>query len=237
MEPCHLLRSLVSTFAGLVVLLAMTGESYGQDGGRDYYAPRDTVVDRQFLENVEKYHLVPALQARGKNPLANFKADFEFVLNYYPNHPQALDLYSQLCTAKAPPPQCGADSRFRGALAINPNAAPTYIIYGIHLQRQGKPIEAVSQYRSALRFNPGSINAHYNIALALFELEKFQESNAHAQVAYAQGVPYPGLKDKLTRTGHWMPLDKNQIAQIFQNEGGGGASTKTGSDDPAASGK
>lgn len=237
MKPHLLLRSLVVTFAGLLVSLAMTGDSYGQDGARDYYTPRITVVDKQFLENVEKYHLVPVLQGRGKNALVNSKGDLEFVLNYYPNHPQALDLYSQLCTAKAPPQQCGADSRFQAALAINSNAAPTYVVYGIHLQRQGKTSDAVDQYRIALRLNPGSVNAHYNIALALFDLQKFQESNAHAQAAYAAGVPYPGLKDKLARSGHWKPLDESQIAQIIQQDSGDGATTKSGSALPEKSAK
>lgn len=97
-------------------------------------------------------------------------------------------------------------------------------MYGIHLQRKGKTADAVTQYRNALRLDPGSINAHYNIALALYDLKKFEESNAHAQAAYAAGVTYEGLRSKLTRTGHWKPMDADQITQALQqgNQGGDG---------------
>lgn len=110
-------------------------------------------------------------------------------------------------------------------------------MYGIHLQRKGKTAEAVTQYRNALRLDPGSINAHYNIALALFDLQQFEESNAHAQAAYAAGVPYAGLRDKLTRAGQWKPLDDGQTAQIIRQGKGVAATTKSGSESPVTSTK
>lgn len=219
------MRSIIwalATFLGLALSAADCG---AQQGGRDYYAPYVTPDDQQLLVNVEKYHLAPTQEKRGKKAFAGAKGDVEFILRYYPNHPVALDLMSQLCTAYPVPPNCDADLWFQKAIAVNEQAAPTYVVYGIHLQRKGKTAEAVSQYRSALRLDPSSINAHYNIALALVDLKQFEEANAHAQLAYAAGVTYTGLRDKLTRTGHWKPLDADQSARALSpvTEAGKGA--------------
>jgi tetratricopeptide (TPR) repeat protein len=214
------MRSIGWSLATLLLTVFVAADSYAQKGGRDYYAPRVTTEDRQFLDNVEKPHLAPSQQKRGNKDFASAKGDLEFVLRYYPNHPLALDLISQLCTTYSTLPNCDADLWFEAALALNPQAAPTYVVYGIHLQRKGKTAEAVTQYRNALRLDPNSINAHYNIALALFDLKQFEESNAHAQAAYAGGVPYAGLRDKLTRAGQWKPLDDRQTAPIIKQGNG-----------------
>jgi tetratricopeptide (TPR) repeat protein len=220
-----------STFWTIITLLFMslaTGVGHAQTGGRDYYAPRLTNDDRSLFENVEKFHLPQAQAQRGKTTFPSVKGDLDFILRYYPNHPVALDLMSQLCVASPLLAGCDMEDYFAAAIAVNPRAAPTFVVYGIHLQRKGRIADAVLQYRKALQLNANSVNAHYNMALALFDLKQFEESNAHAQVAYALGAPYPGLRDKLTRAAQWKVLDEAQMAHIIQQGSRDGASADVG---------
>lgn len=108
------MRSIVWALATLLLMAFVAADSHAQ--GLDYYAPRVTPADRNFLENVEKPHLAPAQAMRGTKEFPSAKGDLEFVLRYYPNHPVALDLISQLCTTYSTLPNCDAGLWFEGRL-------------------------------------------------------------------------------------------------------------------------
>jgi tetratricopeptide (TPR) repeat protein len=193
--------------AGLfcVSLLLHLGVDYGQVN-LDYYNPGTGSDEATALfKNVHSYHLQPGIDALNKG---NWKAahdNFEFILNYYPNSPQALNGMSELCVIKWKSPLCDADTWFDRAIARNDSVATTWVLYGIHLQRKKLPREAVQQFERAITLDPGSINAHYNLGLAYFDLKDYDKANQEAQKSYALGAPLPGLRDKLVRVGAWKP--------------------------------
>ena len=52
-------------------------------------------------------------------------------------------------------------------------------------------------------FGAESAEFHYNFGLLYIDLENYTEAREQAELAYAKGAPFPGLKNKLTRLGEW----------------------------------
>ena len=195
----------VAAFALLVALAS--GTALAQQHNRDYYAPRFTSDDIQLFNNVENFHLEPGRQ---ELKAQRFKAALdhaEFILRYYPNHPQALDLLSQICVKWNTNLRCDADAAFAQAIARRPEAAKTYLVYGIHLQRAGRADEAIRNYKRVIELEPDSMNAYYNIGLAYLGQKQYSQANDAAQRAYALGAQFPGLRDKLKAVNAWKAAE------------------------------
>jgi tetratricopeptide (TPR) repeat protein len=200
---------------GIAIVVAapasvLAGAATVGDLNRDYYNPPSDGL----LPAVERRHLIPGIQKMRNPALARFEAfdEFDFVLQAFPNHPRALDLMVQLCLSwgdKGPGPgprkYCNLNAYFDKAIDVNPDAANTYVILGIYRLRVNQPKLAVESLKKALALDPASVNAHYNLGIAYFDLKEYALSNQHAQQAYALGAPLPGLQEKLKRVGRWDP--------------------------------
>jgi tetratricopeptide (TPR) repeat protein len=201
-----LLRALVAAAAvGHVAIAA------AQQGNRDYYAvDRSDREQRELLKNVEIHHLPLATRSIKTRQYASALADLEFVLNFYPNHPQALVMLGELC-AMWRSPKCLPEESFARAVAVNPKVPGTYTARGIFLLREQRVKDSIASFRQALELDPDSLNAHYNIGLAYIEAKEYELANQHAQKAYALGAPVPGLREKLKRAGHWRPIETPKL--------------------------
>jgi tetratricopeptide (TPR) repeat protein len=195
--------------AGLVA--AITAQA--QIVQRDYYTSRDT----ELLNNLDRYHVIPAEQKISKHLYAYARADIDFILQYYPNHPQALLLLVQLCNE--PGQRCDLDMIFENAIAINPNAAGTYVTQGVSLHRVKRFADAIKAYKRALSLNPSSVNGHYNLGLAYLETKQYVLANEEAGRAYALGAPLPGLRDRLKQLKQWKPLDPAPSVDVSAPDG------------------
>ena len=82
------------------------------------------------------------------------------------------------------------------------------VINGLYLVQTGKPGEAVAKLEQARELDSNNPNVHYNLGLAYFDLGKYEQSLNSAHLAYAQGFPLPGLRDKLKRAGKWRDSGK-----------------------------
>ena len=172
----------------------------------DYYAPRTLDSEKQHFANVTNYHIPPGQDDLAKARYITAVAHAEFVLRYFPNHPQALSLLSAAClTWKNSRCDATADEWFQKAIARNPDAAPTYVLYALHLHRKERLKEAVEAYRRAIELAPESINAHYNLAIAYMDLKQYDLANQHAQKSYQLGASPPGLRARLEKAGKWNP--------------------------------
>ena len=80
--------------------------------------------------------------------------------------------------------------RFENAIAVNPDVAATYVLQGIYLYRAKRLPAAVTSLEKAVKLDPDSLNAHYNLGLVYFETKQFELANAHAQRAYQLGARY-----------------------------------------------
>lgn len=205
------LRAAVATCFLLAAASAM-----GQAGNRDYYRANETRDDAQLLRNVEQFHIGPGVDRMKSHTYGGAYEDFVFILQVFPNHPRALALMSELCDLKWKSPRCEVDDWFQKAIDRNPDAAPTYVVLGLHQQRLNRLPQAIESYQKAISLNPESANAHYNLGLAYFAQKQFDLANREAQSSYALGVNLPGLRDMLTRAGQWKPLDPEELKQQRQ---------------------
>lgn len=187
-----------------------------EQGNLDYYGAHSTKDTAQLLVNVEKYHLGPAMEKMRSGSYFYAYQDIDFILRYFPNHPRGLALVSELCDVKWKDPRCDSTAWFNKAIAINSQASQTFLVNGVHLQRLNRLSEAADSYNRAIALDPTSGNAHYNLGLLYAEQKQYELANRHAQLAYALGMPFPGLRDKLTKAGQWKPIDpellKREIA-------------------------
>lgn len=200
----------------MVALALASFLAMAQPTNNDYYQARNNQQMAELLNAVEKYHLQPGIDKMRSRSYSAAWGDFNFILNYFPNHPRALLLMGELCE-KWRNPKCNVGGYFDKALQISPSNSGIHLTKGIYLQKQGKLDEAVESYRKSLEINPDFANAHYNLGLAYAEQKKFALANEHAQKAYALGIALPGLRSKLAAAGAWKeiearPAEKEQKA-------------------------
>jgi tetratricopeptide (TPR) repeat protein len=189
---------LVSTLSNIVA---------AQNPGRDYYkasAYRDGI---QMLRNLNQNHYRQAAGALERKRYHAARSDLEFMLKYFPNHPQALAGMAQVAVGLKRPDL--ADQHFRDAIERYPEHDETYVIYGVFLHKLGRTDAAIAQYRKALEINPASGFGHYNLGLAYVDTKDYAQANAHAQKAYQLGVNFPGLKRQLEAVRAWKPAESS----------------------------
>lgn len=166
----------------------------------DYYH-RATPRAQKLLHLTEKYHLQKGITLLQQGKCTYALNDFQFILNYFPNHPEVL--YRMIDWGE----QCGkpsaAERSIKQAIKLYPDAAQTYTIYGIFFHREGKLKEAIEQYQHALKLEPNSSQTHYNLGLAYFARADYEDARKQAKAAYQAGFPLPGLKEKLKSVGQW----------------------------------
>lgn len=166
----------------------------------DYYVP---APDR-LLENVEKYHLQQGIDKVKQGKFDYAWSEFAFMLHYFPNHPRALQLISDLSLQMEQTNR--AIKYFDRALRLYPNNSATYALYGVFLHKLEKYELAIEQYTKALYLDNSSAEYYYNLGLAQFALQQYEQSNISAQKAYQKGYPLPALKEKLIAKGAWKTL-------------------------------
>ena len=84
-----------------------------------------------------------------------------------------------------------AEAHYRESLAIEPQPA-IYNDLGFVLEREGLTDEAAEAYRKALKLDPTSASAHYNLGSSLARSGKFAEAESHLRRACAE---YAGRSD------------------------------------------
>ncbi|MCS5709116.1 tetratricopeptide repeat protein [Candidatus Berkiella cookevillensis] len=179
------------------MLLHTSYLSAGADEPHNYYFP----APDKLLENVEKYHLQPGIDKVKKGEFEYAWNEFAFILHYFPNHPQTLQLIGDLSLQMED--NARALKYFERALKLYPNEASTYALYGVFLHKAGQPEKAIEQYMHALKIDNQPAEYHYNLGLAYYAVHQFDKAYDAAQNAYRRGYPLPGLKDKLISKGVW----------------------------------
>src|SRR5207244_13383871 len=99
------------------------------------------------------------------------------------------------------------------AFSITPRPSGWFMAVGIYLHRAHQYPKAIEAFRQAVKLDPNSVTAHYDLGLAYLETKQYELANEQAQIAYANGASLPGLRDRLQRSGHWKPLDRKRIPE------------------------
>ena len=176
------------------------------NAANDYYAARGSSA----LQVVESYHLAPCQQKLRARDWVRAKAECDFILKIFPNHPTALLLVAEICEQWKSGPCLLLDDIFDRAVAINPKAATTFVVQGIHYNRIKRYTTAIDRFKTALALDPNSLNAHYNLALTYVDTKQYDLANLHAQRAYALGATPEGLRNRLKQAAQWKPIEPTE---------------------------
>lgn len=180
----------------------------------DDYRDRSSAT-RHHLNLVEQAHFttsIEQLQSAGIRS-GSISGNIDYTLRRFPNHHRALYAISRYWRQQGGQPSPGsrneagfypsAECYLQRAVLFAPDDPTAHMIYGIHLHLTGHLQEALKQYRTSEKLYPNSPELHYNLGLLYFDLGEYGLAKQHAQQAYRQGYPLPGLKNKLAKIDRW----------------------------------
>ncbi len=142
--------------------------------GTDYYS--NTPEDRNQLYQVELHHFTE------DNFWGNFQRgqyrfavkDLEFILRWFPNHPDALAMMGQI--AKLTRNVSLPIAHFEKAITLYPQYGMTWMLYGSYLLDIGLLDEAIEKLKKALELDP-------TLGIACARLAKAYERQGNAALA------------------------------------------------------
>jgi tetratricopeptide (TPR) repeat protein len=209
MRLCH--RAAIGGLLLQLGLALLPAAAPAQQGVNNYFA-RTPESDR-LLQSNELNHLGKGIDNLRSGRFQYAKNEFDFILNLWPNHPQALGLMADTLVKLRQPELI--DQYYERAYELSPDVAVLYVTHGVTLLRLNRNKEAIERLQRGAALDDNSMNAHYNLGLALVRVKRFEEANRHAQRAYALGHPLPGLREQLQRAKAWKP----EVAAAVEKKG------------------
>lgn len=180
-------------------------EQYAGGNFNDYRL-RDTSAALSWsVGDIKNNHLDPAMRRMMAGEYTrNVIADLDFMLRGWPNHYPALEALVRYDLAggkqfdfKSVP------CYFARAKAFASDDVVVRLQEGYYYWKKGRLALAERSYKEALRLDPQSPDAHYNLGLLYAETGDYKAAMSHAAVAYDAGYPLLGLRRKLEKAGAW----------------------------------
>ncbi len=182
-------------------------EGNPQGHGPFDYIHRQTFKHDLFL--VESAHFTPDVENLVKgNTGESPTGDLMYTLRAWPNHHRALfsvirlqlDINKKITKYKLEiPPEC----YFQRAIHYSPKDPVIYSLFGFFLRKIGRLDEALKYYEKSIELDPENAKTAYSFSLLLIDLKRFEDAVKYAKVAYKNGQPPKGLKQKLEKLGVW----------------------------------
>jgi tetratricopeptide (TPR) repeat protein len=174
----------------------------------NHYGPFDYNVERGGgLQQVERVHFTPAVEALLRGSSGYLGGDLSYTLNAFPNHHRALASIMRwgAMTKNPQPPhlQFSIDCYFDRATRFRPNDTVVRSLYAMHLAQTGRRADALKQLefaRGVAGDSPISLN---NIGLVYLELKEFELARQSARAAMALGFANPPLVRRLQAVNQW----------------------------------
>jgi tetratricopeptide (TPR) repeat protein len=133
--------------------------------------------------------------------------DIDFLVRHVPNHHRGLAALVRLSVKEKSPQPKGVkipvECYLLRALEFRPSDPEIMKIYATYLARLNRNAEALAMFEQAEKLLPDDPVIAYNIGLLLADKRDFEQARAYAKKAYAGGVQFPGLRDKLAKQGQW----------------------------------
>lgn len=206
------IRNRIPTLAVILTLMVMPfslqaetvcGKHTHPTGPFDYTNRAHT---DKYLNVVEKHHFTEDVRTLRQGATTHLVGDLEYVLNWFPNHHQALNALTKLAaregTTRPMRSSVDIECRFQWAHDVAPDDAMVYVIKGLYYARTDRHEEARAVLQQAVDMAPDHPEIHYNLGLVLFRLKDYEASRTHAEKAYELGYPLPGLKHMLEEAGY-----------------------------------
>ncbi len=169
------------------------------------YRMRETSLLRGKAADTYRSHVGPAIRRMDAGIYSrSVIGDLNFTLKRWPNHYLALQALIRFeagggAVDKYIPVLC----YFEKAHHFVPDDANVLVLAGLFRYKSGRDEAAKELWKFALRIDPKSVDAHYNLGLLYFRLGQYSASLEHARTAYELGYPLPGLRRMLIDGGYW----------------------------------
>ena len=149
----------------------------------DYFDPQN----RGMLNTVEKYHLTSSTFWKHFNAREYVYAaqELEFVLRYFPNHPNALMLFGSLAQIRNT--QSLAIAYYKKALKFYPHYAITHAQFGSYLLDLGQIDPGIAKLNEAIKMDPNLAVAHAWLAKAYAKHGNLETARQEAEQARKLG--------------------------------------------------
>lgn len=150
----------------VTAVFCYSGTLSAQDVNNDYFSPQR---NEKLLSMVEQYHLRTESfwsAYRSARP-GEALSDVEFVLRYFPNHPQALMLLGSI--ARLIKNTSLGVAYYEKALALYPQHALTHAQYGAYLVEINRTEAGIAELKRAIQLDPNLVSAHVWLAQAYFK--------------------------------------------------------------------
>lgn len=197
-------------------------QNHGDVGPWDYADPSSSVgtgADPMGrIKRVENVHFKPDIRNLNtkRYSIEQLTAEISYTLGMFPNHPDALLAISRLeklAGGKLPQaaasifmPRISTYCFFDRALRFRPDDKAVHLSYAIYLHQQGRNQQALEQYLIAEPAYRENRYFHYDIGLLYAEMKNWDKAAEHARLAYAEGVDFPALRQKLEKAGYKIDL-------------------------------
>ncbi len=163
--------------------------------------------DQLRISQVEQHHFDLETESLIRGMTGPPGGDINFLVRYSPNHHRGLAALVRLSLRDKTPKPNGVkipvECFLLRALEFKPDDVEVLKIYGTYLARLDRNPEALARFEQAEKLAPEDPVIAYNMGLLLTENRDFERARAYAKKAYASGIQFPGLKDKLARAGQW----------------------------------
>jgi len=103
--------------------------------------------------------------ARWPEAIAHFEAAVEIRPDFAPAHANLGNLWS-----RDPHHLADAITQYQAALRLEPDSAPVWFALGNALAKADRKPEAIAAYENALKLDPGYAEAHFNLAVLLWDM-------------------------------------------------------------------
>ncbi len=173
----------------------------------NHFGPFDYRTASAHAKNlVEGAHFTPPVEMLKRGSTGLIGQDIGYTLRVFPNHPRALNALSRYSvrhhTQRLPGMSMPAECYFDRALRFTPDDAQVRALYANFLIQWNRRDEARRQLNAAQSLE-ATPQIRYNLALGWVNLGDVEKALPLAKEAYAGGVQFTGLRDKLKAAGAW----------------------------------
>lgn len=163
--------------------------------------------DKVRISQIEGHHFDADTESLIRGITGSIGADIDFLVRYSPNHHRGLAALVRLALKEKTPKPSGVSIPVEcflvRALEFKPTDPEVQKIYATYLARLGRDDEALATFEQAEKLAPDDPVVAYNMGLLLTEKRDFERARMYAKKAYAGGLQFPGLRDKLAKQGQW----------------------------------
>ncbi|MDN5870002.1 MAG: tetratricopeptide repeat protein [Nitrococcus sp.] len=191
----------------MAVHAAACGDLKADAAGYGPWNYNDPWAQKHKIPRVVTAHFTPPVANLVHGNTGTIGQDIDYTLRHIPNHPRALDSMARLAIRQKTVVPTGSHYTmkcwFQRAKTFASDDGVVWMVQGMYQNMLGHRDSAIAFMRKGAELEPNNPNIHYNLGLLYADAGKYEKAREQAHLAYQQGFPLLGLKQKLSAVGQW----------------------------------